>query len=212
MKISEIFRSIEGEGPRQGHLCTFIRTHSCPLRCSYCDSLYAVEGNDFKEMTIVDIMNEVNRLGGYFCTVTGGEPLIQQDFSLLINELTNQGYLVNIETSGAVDYTPYLSRDDVFVTADWKCKSSGMSDKMIKDQIRYLRNKDVLKFVVGSEEDLFEMMDLIPETSAQIFVSPVFGKIEPKEIVDFMQAHELFDVRVQVQLHKIIWDPMARGV
>ena len=102
MKISEIFRSIEGEGPRQGHLCTFIRTHSCPLRCSYCDSLYAVEGNDFIEMTIVDIMNEVNRLGGYFCTVTGGEPLIQQDLSLLINELTNQGYLVNIETSGAV--------------------------------------------------------------------------------------------------------------
>lgn len=212
MKISEIFRSIEGEGSRAGYLATFIRTHGCPLRCSYCDSNYAVEGYDFKNMTVDDIMDEVNRLAAKRVTYTGGEPLIQPDSSELIHRLVDEGYEVNIETCGAVNYTQYLSDNHIIVTADWKCGSSGMTDKMIRDQIHYLRDSDVLKFVVGSRKDLDEMKDLIGETASQIFVSPVFGKIEPKEIVDYLQEHELFNVRFQLQIHKFVWCADARGV
>lgn len=212
MKISELFRSIEGEGPRAGYLCTFIRAHGCPLRCYYCDTLYSVEGNDFTEMTVDDIMKEVYRLESRKITFTGGEPLIQPDANELIWRLVDEDYEVNIETSGAVKYIQYLSDDNIIVTADWKCSSSGMTSKMIRDQIHYLRDQDVLKFVVGSREDLDEMRELIDETAAQTFISPVFGKIELKEIVEYMQEYEMFDVRVQAQLHKLIWNPNARGV
>lgn len=212
MKISEIFLSIEGEGSRAGYLATFIRTHDCPLRCSYCDSNYAVEGDDFKIMSVEEILEDVRRLGSKRVTLTGGEPLIQKDAESLVTELAYAGYEVNIETCGAVDYIPYLNMKNVFITADWKCKSSGMSDKMIRDQIHYLRDIDVLKFVVGSREDLDEMKEIIGETAAQIFVSPVFDKIEPREIVEYMQEFGLYDVRAQIQLHKVIWDPNARGV
>lgn len=215
MRISEIFCSIDGEGPRVGLLATFIRTHGCILRCSYCDSMYAVEGDDYKDMSVEEIMEDVanfDHLTNKRITLTGGEPLIQPKAPTLIAELSKNGYEVQIETCGAVNYTKYLAMDNVFVTADWKCSSSGMSDKMIREQIKYLRPIDVLKFVVGSEEDLLEMKEISSETAAQIYVSPVFGKIEPKKIVEFMQERELFDVRFQLQIHKIVFDPMARGV
>lgn len=212
MKISEIFRSIDGEGPRAGYLATFIRTHGCLLRCSYCDSKYAIEGDEYKLMSIDQIMEEVERLKCNKITLTGGEPLIQSKAPTLIAELSKNKYQVQIETCGAVSYTDYLVMDNVFVTADWKCPSSGMQDKMIKDQIKYLRDIDVLKFVVSTREDLDVMQKISQETSAQIFISPIFGKIEPKEIIDYMQEYNLFDCRLQVQLHKICYDPMARGV
>ncbi len=212
MKISEIFRSIEGEGPRAGFLCTFIRTYGCLLRCSYCDTLYSLEGNDFKELDIDSIMKEVYRLGSKKITYTGGEPLIQPDSNELIWRLVDEGYEVNIETSGAVNYIQYLSDDNIIVTADWKCPSSSMNSRMIRDQIHYLRDQDVLKFVVGSQEDLDEMKTIIDETAAQIFVSPMFGKINLKDIVDYMQEYDLFDVRFQIQLHKIVWNFDERGV
>lgn len=212
MKISEIFLSIDGEGPRAGYLATFIRTFGCPLRCSYCDSLYALEGNDFVGMSIDLIMQEVEELGCKRVTLTGGEPIIQSDALALVSELAANDYEVQIETSGAVDYIPYLSMGNVFVTADWKCPSSGMADRMLRDQVKYLRDIDVLKFVVGSKEDLLEMKEMYDKTAAQIFVSPVFGKIEPKDIVEFVKENRLYDARVQLQLHKYIYPVDMRGV
>ena len=217
MNISEIFASIDGEGPRSGKLATFIRTHACPLRCTYCDSLYAVEGSDFKVMSVDEILSEVNKIGITNVTLTGGEPLIQKDAYELVNRLAGKGYEVQIETSGAVDYSPYLQtpyflRSNILVTADWKCPSSGMEDKMIPGLIEKLRFVDVLKFVVGSEEDLERMRELSTKTNAQVYVSPVFGKVEPKRIVEYMLEHKLQNVKFQLQAHKIVWEPDMRGV
>ena len=215
MKVVEIFESIDGEGIRAGYPVTFIRLHGCNLNCSYCDSRYACEGNDYKEMAIEEIMTEVRELGHTFITLTGGEPLIHPDVSYLIGALKSEKYKVNIETNGAVDLGN-ISRWGVIITLDYKCPSSGMEDKMLLSNFPMLRNKDVLKFVVGSKEDLVKAKNVILEHDLQgqcnIFFSPVFGKIEPREIVEFILKNHLEGVRVQLQLHKYIWNPDKRGV
>lgn len=226
MLISEIFSSIEGEGIRTGCLATFIRTFGCNLRCSYCDSLYAVDratdlfGNqNFKTMTMQEIVNECKHLGNKRITFTGGEPLLQKDARELIDKLLEEGFEVNIETNGAVpiDYFVYFHNRDLsklIITMDWKSPYSGMRDKMIDNNLKALRNIDVLKFVVANKEDLDDMKQVIQshDLYCNIFVSPVFGQIEPFDIVNYLKQNNLQDVRMQLQIHKLIWDPNKRGV
>lgn len=233
MQINEIFSSIDGEGIRTGYLTTFIRTFGCNLSCSYCDTKYACkidenEQDQFVVMTVEEIVTKVDELGNYRVTLTGGEPLIQRDAPELVAALLEAGYEVNIETNGAVDLRPFekkmvevLSDDELvnnlIYTLDYKCPSSGEEDKMIMTNIPFLVKGDVLKFVVGTEEDLAAMKSVVDEYvpnphTFEVFISPVFGQMEGSRIVEFMQENNMQNVRVQIQLHKVFWDPATRGV
>lgn len=211
MKVVEIFKSIDGEGIRAGFPVTFIRLFGCNLRCSYCDSLYACDGAGYSDMTIEEILTDVYKLGCKRITLTGGEPLIHKDAKKLIVALMTDGFEVNIETNGSIPVCDVMF-SNVILTVDYKCPTSGMESKMHMTNLEMLRDKDVLKFVVGSREDLDVCKRLRKFTKAQIFISPVFGKIEPKEIVEYMLENEMEDCRIQLQLHKFIWNPEQRGV
>lgn len=210
--ISEIFDSIEGEGKRTGHMSIFVRLTGCNLRCSYCDTKYAqVMGQEDIVMEEDELIKKIKSYPWKNVTLTGGEPLLH-DVSSLVNKLAVFGYDVNIETNGAV---PLLrSRPlNVFYTMDWKCPSSGECEKMLKVNLKRLSRYDVLKFVVGNKEDLEEMKRIMAECYApMIYVSPVFNEINPIEIVNFIKENKLRRVCMQIQLHKVIWNPDERGV
>ena len=224
MQVNEIFSSIDGEGIRTGFLTTFIRSQFCNCNCSYCDTKYSLSINDengnkqYRDMTIYEVINECNKFENRRITFTGGEPLIQPDADDLINELTEKDYEVNIETNGAVDLKNHIdnwtTRNNIIITMDWKSPFSGMREKMIESNLNLLTDKDVLKFVVADTNDLNDMLEVVNNhnLTCNIFVSPVFGKIEGKEIVAFMHDNNLQNVRVQIQLHKYFWAPEMRGV
>lgn len=215
-KVVEIFDSIEGEGKRAGELCTFVRFYGCNLNCSYCDTPYGKEGGKYEEMGLDEIIGKLTYKN---VTLTGGEPLIQLGIKLLVATLVGLGYYVNIETNGSKRLLDIQS-DLLFYTMDFKCPSSGMMYEMRKPEFSRLTEKDVVKFVVGDRNDLNVAKDFIFEqtlgmdgATPMFYISPVFGKISPAEIVDFMKEELKFvKVRVQLQLHKFIWDPNKRGV
>lgn len=217
--ISEIFYSLQGEGRLAGKPTVFIRTFGCPLACSYCDTMYANNGTDFTQMTVPEIMNKVYELApdcNNIC-VTGGEPLAQPHIVRLLRELAAGHYWVEVETSGSIDINKFACGKDstIHFTIDYKCPSSAMEDKMLPQIFENFRSKDTLKFVVGSEQDLERMLEVMQlyKISAPVFISPVFGKIELATIANFILTHkELQESRLQVQLHKLIWDSNKRGV
>lgn len=223
MIISEIFPSIDGESKRAGELATFVRTVGCNLRCKYCDSPYTWKMDETaKQMTVQEIVDKCEELGLRNITFTGGEPLLQKDADDLIIALANAGFEVSIETNGAVDFTNRKwfvdNIPNVWVCADYKMPFSGATDKMLPiSTFAKLRPQDVLKMVVA-ETDLDKALEVLKGvrnggSECQIYLSPVFNEIEPKKIVEFMQKHRLqYKVRVQLQLHKFIWDPNLRGV
>lgn len=210
LRVNEIFDSIEGEGKRAGQLVTFIRLTGCNLRCSYCDTEYAfAEGKDF---SIKEIMEQIHHNK---VTLTGGEPLLQANVLQLLAAL--HGHEVNIETNGSINIEPFFVYPNAFFTLDYKCGSSLMSDKMCENNFKKMRKRDVLKFVVGSMEDLEQAKQAYLKYYANlrnrmIYVSPVFGQVEPAQIVEFIKANNLYTWRVQLQLHKFIWNPNQRGV
>ena len=216
-KVNEIFLSIDGEGYRTGLPVVFIRLYGCNLNCSYCDTRYSCEQQEYKEMSLYDILAQVLSYKVPRVTLTGGEPLIHPGVKDLIVSLVANDIEVNIETNGAVDLDEFIEfkyNSKVVFTMDYKCKSSGMEDKMILSNLEFLQPKDVIKFVVSNYNEM-EEMEYILEASkckAQAYVSPVFGAIEPKELVEYVLDNGLNDVKVQVQLHKIIWEPTKRGV
>ncbi len=206
-KVTEIFKSIEGEGKRAGLPCTFVRLAGCNLRCSYCDTCYSLRPTDGHDMELADIVVAVGNLGVPRVTITGGEPMLQD--ALAIAEAMPLAE-VNIETNGSIPLPE--KPGNAFYTMDWKSISSGMSTAMCADNLAYLDEDDVIKFVVGNIDDLDQMARIIGTgLRAQPFISPVFGKIEPSEIVAYILEKGL-DVRTQIQLHKVVWDPETRGV
>lgn len=215
--IVEIFCSIEGEGVRSGLVCTFIRVAGCNLRCSYCDTTYSYDETKATQMTVDDIIEKVKFLDCPTVTITGGEPLINREVvDVLIRRLLDEGYYVNIETNGSVDINVVRRqlKDSLIFTIDWKSLSSKMSEKMLSVNFKNALYSDVFKFVVGDKNDLIEMARILKEypTLARIYVSPVFGKIEPQEIVEFLKLNKLYNITLQLQLHKIIWPVDMRGV
>lgn len=221
MKVVEIFKSIEGEGVRAGLPVTFIRLYGCNLRCEYCDTKYSYdEANEenahpYCIMTVEQIVEAVMCFGCQTVTITGGEPLIHSGIERLIDLLLLVGCEINIETNGTRPIPhKYKNEKRVIVTMDYKCPGSGMNDRMERYPFDTLRDWDVLKFVVSDERDLDKMVEVLGtlETTPSVFVSPVFSKIEPVQIVEYLLSHQLHDVRIQLQLHKIIWDPDRRGV
>ena len=222
MKINEIFCSLNGESARAGKRTVFVRTFGCNLRCSYCDTMYAVEGKDYTDMTIEEIKDKVDSFHCTRVTLTGGEPMLQKDMMDLIYLLDgdcDRLYELEVETNGAVDLTELVKArkngdisDSLLITMDWKCQTSDMLDKMIENNLSLLSDTDVVKCVVGSIADLEEAMRVHSLTQAQLYLSPVFGKIEPKEIAEYINAGEINDVTMQLQQHKFIWPIDMRGV
>ena len=207
LQVNEIFFSIDGEGKRAGCLAAFIRLSGCNLRCSYCGTEYAF--TDGRPMSVEEIAGAVD--GWENVTITGGEPLCQ-DIHGLLEALRRHS--VNIETNGSVDVEPYHVYPHVFMTLDYKCPSSGMESSMLEKNFRTLRPQDVLKFVVGDMEDLRRAQEICEqyEPRCHVYLSPVFGRIEAKDIVEYMKSARYKNWRLQLQLHKYIWPPDERGV
>lgn len=218
-KIAETFSSINGEGTKAGQLSFFIRFTGCNLDCSYCDTKWAnLPDATYTTMTDTDIIQRVLDSGITNVTVTGGEPLIQKDIIPLLDGLLKIGQCVEIETNGAADIHPVIKMGTVrpSLTMDYKLPSSGMEEKMLLSNFELLDSRDTVKFVSGSREDLERAAEIISRYSlteiCPVYLSPVFGKINPEDIVNFMLEKNLNGVNLQLQLHKYIWDPNKRGV
>lgn len=216
--VVEKFVSINGEGSRAGELAVFVRFRKCNLNCSYCDTKWANSDNsEAKFMTVESIAEYVRSTGVKNVTLTGGEPLLQENIYDLIGLLMKQGNSVEIETNGSISIAE-LSKQEYrpIFTLDYKLPDSNMESAMLTDNYSYLEKNDVVKFVAGSKSDLEKAVRIINEFNltekCHVYISPVFDKINPSDIVDFMAENRLNDVRLQLQLHKFIWNPDKRGV
>jgi 7-carboxy-7-deazaguanine synthase len=218
-KVVETFTSINGEGQKAGELAVFIRFAGCNLSCSYCDTMWANQPETpYTSMTEQELVQIVRDAAVRNVTVTGGEPLLQPGIRELLMELGRlPDVRIEIETNGSIDISEY-SRLPVrpCFTLDYKLPGSGMKDAMNMENYKYLTMEDTVKFVVSDETDLDWARRIITEYELQgrcgIYLSPVFGRIEPVDIVNYMIKHRMNQVHVQLQLHKFIWNPNQRGV
>ncbi len=217
MRINEIFLSVQGETSSAGLPTIFVRTGGCPIRCTYCDTPYALTTQGSVAMTVEEVMEEVRAKRCKRVCLTGGEPLIQpaRELQQFFDLLAAEGYELSIETSGAVPIAPFQLRAKQRWILDMKTPSSGESGKMDFDSLNHLRPEDEVKFVVGSREDFDWSVDLIQrhdlEASARLLFSPIWDAVTPLQLTEWVLGSGL-DARVQIQLHKIIWDPAMRGV
>ena len=216
MKVIEKFLSINGEGLKSGELATFIRFAGCNLRCPYCDTKYSYENPKYEELTVDEIVSYVEEMKARNVTLTGGEPLLAKDIDILINELSKRGYRIELETNGSIDISKYYGIKGVVFTLDYKGPSSLMENQMNLDNYKYIGKNDVVKFVCGTEQDLIKAKEIILKYKlneiSNPFISPMFGEINLERIVDFMKDNNLNGVRLQIQIHKVIWNPNERGV
>jgi len=211
LKINEIYYSVQGESTHAGRPCIFIRLTFCNLRCTYCDTEYAFyEG---KDMEIDDIMSEIQQWDCNLVEVTGGEPLFQEECIDLLNELVISKYEVMLETGGSLPISDVPK--NVIKIVDFKCPSSGMEMKNLWSIVDNLQPHDEVKFVIGNREDFYWAKEKITEYSLDkkctVLFSPTFGEIDSQQIVEWILAENL-PVRMQMQMHKMIWSPDKQGV
>ncbi|OPY88067.1 MAG: 7-carboxy-7-deazaguanine synthase [Syntrophus sp. PtaU1.Bin208] len=213
LKINEIFYSIQGESSFVGIPCVFVRLTGCNLRCSYCDTRYAYE-----EGTLWDLSGVLDRVSSYQCRlveITGGEPLLQEETSVLIRNLLDRGYDVLLETNGSLPIRTIDSRCVRIV--DIKCPSSGESHRNDYSILEDLTERDEIKFVLGDRKDYeFARKTLLSRSLAAKtlhppLLSPVTERLDPKQLVQWILDEHL-PVRFQLQLHKTLWGRDARGV
>lgn len=211
MRITEIYASIQGETQYAGLPCTLVRTTGCDLRCTYCDSAFAFHGGN--EMTLPEILTAVRALGAPLVLLTGGEPMLQREIGSLADLLLQAGYRVMIETSGAhaVDSLP----EAVVRIIDVKTPASGEVRRMRWEVLDALRVQDAVKFVVRDEADYRWAADVIRSRGlagrTEVLLSPVHGVLDPQQLVGWILRDRL-PVRLNLQLHKYVWSPDARGV
>lgn len=224
--VAERFISINGEGQYAGKLAAFIRVAGCNLNCSYCDTQWANEPDCAVEWcSVEELAGWASTVPAEHITLTGGEPLLQPLATELISALMQTGRKVEVETNGSVGLLmPALLRQglpeqqarNLSFTVDYKLPDSGMEADMLTGNFEMLQPQDVVKFVAGSHDDLFKMQQVVLLNGlcdkCQVFVSPVFGKLDPADIVQFLQEMGLIKVRAQLQLHKIIWPDTEKGV
>ncbi len=211
VRVTEIFHSIQGESSFVGRPCVFVRLTGCPLRCSWCDTEYAFYGGSEQSMDMV-----LSKVDSYECPlveVTGGEPLAQPEAFPLIKAFCDRGYTVLVETSGAVDIEPLDRRAHVIL--DVKCPGSGMMDRMHWANLGKLTTKDEAKFVLADRKDYEWACATMAEQGlagrCTVLMSPVFGRLDPRQLAEWMLADRL-PARFQLQVHKVIWTPDMRGV
>ncbi|MDQ1640308.1 MAG: 7-carboxy-7-deazaguanine synthase [Pyrinomonadaceae bacterium] len=213
LRVTEIFRSIQGESTHAGRPCTFVRLTGCPMRCVWCDSEYTFSGGE--HTSLAEVMDQVNFFGCRLVEVTGGEPLAQQSCRELISALCDADYEVLVETGGYVSTENLDPRARIIL--DVKCPASGEAERNHWPNLGRLRaDKDEVKFVIADSGDwsyakkIIDEYDLIQRTNA-VLISPAWGLIDLQELAESVAASGL-EVRMQLQLHKYIWGSEARGV
>ncbi|MEP6718267.1 MAG: radical SAM protein [bacterium] len=213
LRVTEIFRSIQGESTHAGRPCTFIRLTGCPMRCVWCDSEYTFNGG--AHISLAQVMDQVTQFGCRLVEVTGGEPLAQQQCLDLITTLCAAEYEVLVETGGFFSTENVDSRAKIIL--DVKCPASGEEGRNYWPNLELVRaDRDEVKFVIADLADWAYAQKIIKDynltTRARaVLVSPAWGLIDLKELAESVAASGL-DVRMQLQLHKYIWGPEARGV
>jgi 7-carboxy-7-deazaguanine synthase len=210
--IHEIYRSVQGESTYAGLPCVFVRLAVCNSRCVWCDTPHAFTQGRLIEPDAV--ARQVLDYGCPLVEITGGEPLLQGEVFPLMSRLADAGKTVLLETSGAVPAREVDRR--VHVIMDLKCPESGECEGNLWENLDYLKPTDEIKFVLASEADFTWAVRTIRERHLderfQVLLSPVFGRVTPRQLADWLLVSGLHRVRMQVQLHKLIWDPDARGV
>lgn len=208
LRISEMFSSIQGETTLVGLPTYFVRLTGCPLRCVWCDSEYAFSGG--KNISLADIIINIQQSGHKYVTVTGGEPLAQKNSIELMRSLLSEGYCVSLETSGALSVVDVPK--GIIKIIDVKCPDSGESEKNLIENFKYLQEGDQIKFVIGSRNDYEWAIDFYQKWSDDLIVikesdvlfSPVFNVMSPDKLISWMLADKL-NFRFQLQAHKFIW-------
>ncbi len=204
LKVYEIFYSLQGESSRIGLPTVFVRLTGCPMRCTYCDTEYAFSGGS--NMEIATILSRVQSFGTQYVTVTGGEPLAQKESYLLLNSLCDAGFDVSLETGGAMDIAPVDPR--VSVILDIKTPGSNEDKNMLWRNLDAIKAKDEIKFVLCGRDDYDwakqKMSELNLVDKCPILFSPSYSELNPTDLAEWVLADQL-PVRVQMQLHKILW-------
>lgn len=218
-KVVEIFESINGEGKKAGQLALFIRFQKCNLNCSYCDTKWAnKDDSPYSLMSLEELYKKVVESEIKNITITGGEPLLQENIEIFLKKLAeNPEISVEIETNGSINLKKFREiKNGPSFTMDYKLPKSNMEKFMDLENFKYLTKKDTVKFVASDIDDLEKAREIIEKYSlvekCAVYISPVFGKIELSSIVDFMKKYNMNGVNMQLQIHKIIWDPEAKGV
>lgn len=211
LKVSELFLSIQGEGTRAGRPCAFVRLAGCNLRCRWCDTPYALEGG--RGMSISKVLARVKELGCGLVEVTGGEPLVQPAALDLLRALCDAGYETLLETNGSLDISKVDPR--VVRIVDFKCPSSGEAQRNLWDNARRLTARDEVKFVVADWADYEFAREAAREHSLSekysVMFSPIHGQLDASTLADWILQDNL-DVRLNLQLHRIIYPDRDRGV
>ena len=212
--VSEIFLSIQGESTRTGLPCTFVRLAGCNLRCAWCDTAYAQDAADGREMSTDDVLDRAAELGCERVEVTGGEPLTQSACAELLRRLCDGGYETLLETNGSLDISAIDPR--VIRIVDFKCPSSGHHDDNYWQNVEQLTQRDEAKFVIAARGDYefarsaVTKLGLVDRCAAVIF-SPVSASLTLAELARWI-LDDALDVRLGLQLHRIIWPDRDRGV
>jgi len=208
LRINEIFYSLQGETSRVGLPTVFVRLTGCPLRCNYCDTAYAF--SDGQNMTLQAIADKVQSYPTRYVTVTGGEPLAQKNCPALLRMLCDAGYRVSLETSGALDVSAVDKR--VMKILDIKTPASGEMEKNLWSNLNALDEHDEIKFVLCDEADYIWAMKILAEHNladrCEVLFSPAQGQLSPTDLADWILRDRL-PVRMQLQLHKILWGNVA---
>lgn len=204
LRISEIFYSLQGETSRVGLPTVFVRLTGCPLRCTYCDTAYAFSGG--QTMSLASIMAEVSRHTPRYVTVTGGEPLAQKNCLPLLRSLCDTGYEVSLETGGALDVSGVDAR--VMKVLDIKTPASGEVQKNLWSNLEHLNLHDEIKFVLCDEADYLWAKQTLQKRElagrCDVLFSPAQGQLAAKDLAEWILRDQL-QVRLQVQLHKLLW-------
>lgn len=202
LNITEIFYSLQGEAKEVGIPTVFVRLTGCPLRCNYCDTAYAFKGNN--PLSIEHILDEIAQYNTQYVCVTGGEPMAQSNCLKLLDALIDNDYKVSMETSGSIDIAPVNSK--VSIVMDIKTPSSTEEHQNRYENLSILKNKDQLKFVIASRSDFDWCTKILEnhEVESEVLFSPVYESLKPVELADWILEKKL-NVRLQVQLHKILW-------
>ena len=217
-RLAEHFISINGEGQRAGELALFLRFAGCNLRCGWCDTAWAC-GSDapHRNVTLAEIARiaaEASADGVRNVTLTGGEPLLQPHICDVIAVLADCGMQTEIETNGSLPLAEFCISHRPAFTMDYKLPSSGMEQHMCPENFTLLRAQDTVKFVCASREDVLRAKEIAEQYAPHcpLYLSAVFGRISPAEMVEIMKEQKMGGFRLQLQLHKYIWEPDARGV